>query len=320
MKTLLPPRYWARDRGDARGVLGGGFTLIELLVVIAIIALLVAILLPALAKARQAARLAVSMSNVRQILIAQGVYQLDFKDNFPIRNSPERRLLPTPPTNAYGLWCTWSYGGKNNNVAWQTIEDGNYDEPVGLRGLNSYMYSQADFSGCDSRAELVTAGVRTSYELPAFKSPGDRVSYQPPTSRRDDGTPLVPVQRSSYDDVGTSYHTNMRWWKAFWPQFRQRSPMRGSESPWAYTARAVQEGARRIRIGSATNPAKLIWIYDQMADVVAYDPSNQNIRGDYGEFKKSVLGFCDGHVSYLSIKSNAEFTEEYTFINPIGGY
>jgi prepilin-type N-terminal cleavage/methylation domain-containing protein len=112
MKTLLPPRDWARDRGDARGVLGGGFTLIELLVVIAIIALLVAILLPALAKARLAARMTVSMSNVRQLMIAQGVYQFDFKDNYPKRSSPERRAY-TGVTTGQGGWCSWSFGGKN---------------------------------------------------------------------------------------------------------------------------------------------------------------------------------------------------------------
>src|SRR5512143_2102541 len=43
------------------------FTLIEVLVVVAIIALLLAILLPSLAKAREASRAAVCLSNLKQM-------------------------------------------------------------------------------------------------------------------------------------------------------------------------------------------------------------------------------------------------------------
>jgi len=57
-----------------------GFTIIELLVVVAIIGLLVAILLPAIGKAREAAQGTQSMSNLRAIGQACGIYASEFQD------------------------------------------------------------------------------------------------------------------------------------------------------------------------------------------------------------------------------------------------
>jgi len=68
-----------------RGVIRrGGFTLIELLVVIAIIAILAAILFPVFARAREAARKATCLSNLKQIALAAIMYAQDYDEVLPV--------------------------------------------------------------------------------------------------------------------------------------------------------------------------------------------------------------------------------------------
>jgi prepilin-type N-terminal cleavage/methylation domain-containing protein/prepilin-type processing-associated H-X9-DG protein len=60
-----------------------GFTLIELLVVIAIIGILAAMVFPVFARARESARKAVCLSNVKNITLAIHMYLGDYNDTLP---------------------------------------------------------------------------------------------------------------------------------------------------------------------------------------------------------------------------------------------
>ena len=60
-----------------------GFTLIELLVVIAIIGILAAMVFPVFARARESARKAVCLSNVKNLALAIQMYLADNNDTLP---------------------------------------------------------------------------------------------------------------------------------------------------------------------------------------------------------------------------------------------
>ncbi|MBX3111978.1 MAG: prepilin-type N-terminal cleavage/methylation domain-containing protein [Fimbriimonadaceae bacterium] len=76
------------------------FTLIELLVVIAIIAVLAAILFPVFARAKEAAKKAACLSNLKQLGLAFQLYMDDNDDRMPDRRDLKESL-------GYKPWTGW---------------------------------------------------------------------------------------------------------------------------------------------------------------------------------------------------------------------
>lgn len=79
-----------------------GFTLIELLVVIAIIAILAAILFPVFAQAKEAAKKATCISNLRQLGMSTMLYLGDSDDLLP-----DRKDLKSSLPGGYRPWTSW---------------------------------------------------------------------------------------------------------------------------------------------------------------------------------------------------------------------
>ncbi len=91
-----------------------GFTLIELLVVIAIIGILAAMVFPVFARARESARKAVCLSNVKNIALAVQMYLADYNDCFPPQEYRQEVI------DYFNRWPARGDTDSYNGNAWST--------------------------------------------------------------------------------------------------------------------------------------------------------------------------------------------------------
>jgi prepilin-type N-terminal cleavage/methylation domain-containing protein/prepilin-type processing-associated H-X9-DG protein len=138
------------------------FTIIELLVVIGIIGLLVAILLPSLGGARENARSAACMSNLRQIGTSASQYAIDNKDRF------WSRLDWLPITHSLGL--AGNYTGKGILMEYMNNADKILECPSNRRRTSTGTEKTNVFGG--------RSGLNTDYTM-VGRVEGAKLGQQP---------------------------------------------------------------------------------------------------------------------------------------------
>jgi prepilin-type processing-associated H-X9-DG protein len=134
-----------------RTVRWSGFTLLELLVLVAMLVILTAILLPAFAQARDAARRARCISNLKQLALAHQLYVEDWDGTLP----------------------QWMISGRNGPVLWTEFLRAYYHEPRLLdEGLTTSREKRqfewlADYALC-----AWGPGGKGTIESPYWRCPG----------------------------------------------------------------------------------------------------------------------------------------------------
>jgi prepilin-type N-terminal cleavage/methylation domain-containing protein/prepilin-type processing-associated H-X9-DG protein len=141
------------------------FTLIELLVVLSIIALLIGILLPALGAARDTARSAQNLSNLRQVGIALVAYTAERGDFYPMHSSTtSTSSVAGPAGSTKPRWPDYLFPYMNNTDIFRSP---NLDEADLLGGFGKVFFHEYS----DTPAER--AALPSVAPAPAANPPAD---------------------------------------------------------------------------------------------------------------------------------------------------
>ena len=262
---------------------------LDLLVALAIIALLIAIMLPSLARARQQAKRAVCMSNLKSLVMASHAYAVDDQRELIL---PMHMQMVQPTERWY--WKTvnaFAWGGRSaphalqlsesesvylNDIAGQGRGTPGAAYAASTRPLNRYVYG--DLTG------------EETMDLKMYQCPADR-GY--PANAAVEDAPPANAGRSCYDTLGNSYRANLL---ALYGERGQACAV----SPWGHRISAVQNPSRIVLY------AEPLFIRGTMRDGEGRF-SAMAFTGWHGKEAADNVAFLDGSVRRTTVDRMAEF-------------